>query len=95
MDEEVLHIIAQGRVQGVGFRFHAESVAYRYGVAGWVRNLPGGDVEILARVKPERKAGFLADIRRGPPLSRVTGLEVRPAPPHLTCPDTGFTIRHG
>ena len=94
MAEEVLHIIVRGRVQGVGFRFHAERVAQRHAVAGWVRNLATGDVEILARVKAWEKAGFLAEIRSGPPLSRVTDLDVRPAPAQFTCPASGFSIRH-
>ena len=37
-----------GRVQGVGFRFTAESVATRFTVTGYVRNLPDGRVELVA-----------------------------------------------
>jgi len=37
-----------GRVQGVGFRFTAESIASRFAVAGCVRNLPDGRVELVA-----------------------------------------------
>ena len=37
-----------GRVQGVGFRFTAESVATRFAVTGYVRNLPDGRVELVA-----------------------------------------------
>jgi len=92
--EEVLHIIVSGRVQGVGFRFHCEAAARRHGVAGWVRNLPNGDVEVLARVPPGQKAAFLAQIRRGPPLAQVSGLDVRPAPAGMPCPASGFSVRH-
>jgi acylphosphatase len=92
--DEVLHIVVRGQVQGVGFRYHAEAAARRHDVAGWVRNLPGGEVEILARVAPDRKAGFLADIRRGPPMSRVSAVDIRPAPAGMTCPASGFSIRH-
>ncbi len=43
-----------GRVQGVGFRFSAESIASRFAVAGYVRNLPDGRVELVAEGdKPE------------------------------------------
>ena len=41
-----------GRVQGVGFRFTAEAVASRYRVAGFVRNLPDGRVELVAEGSP-------------------------------------------
>ncbi len=37
-----------GKVQGVGFRFNAESIASRFTVTGFVRNLPDGRVEIVA-----------------------------------------------
>ncbi len=37
-----------GRVQGVGFRFTCQSLARGYEVAGHVRNLPDGDVELVA-----------------------------------------------
>ncbi len=42
------HIIFYGRVQGVGFRYHAEYAAENYGVTGWVRNLYDGSVEMEA-----------------------------------------------
>ena len=91
--DEVLHIVVSGQVQGVGFRFHTEAAARRHGVAGWVRNLPSGEVEILARVPAERRTGFLADIRRGPSLSRVSGVEIGPAPAGMNCPAAGFSER--
>lgn len=37
-----------GQVQGVGFRYTAESLAQRHDVTGFVRNLRDGRVEILA-----------------------------------------------
>ena len=91
--DEILRIVVKGHVQGVGFRFFTEALARRLGLAGWVRNLPAGDVEILARVDGEREAAFLAELRRGPPMARVTDLEVEPASRHMTCPASGFTTR--
>lgn len=37
-----------GKVQGVGFRFNAESIASRFTVTGYVRNMPDGRVELVA-----------------------------------------------
>lgn len=37
-----------GKVQGVGFRFNAESIASRFTVTGYVRNLSDGRVELVA-----------------------------------------------
>ena len=40
------HIIAHGRVQGVGLRFTVTDFAKKYNVTGWVRNLYDGTVEM-------------------------------------------------
>jgi acylphosphatase len=36
-----------GHVQGVGFRYTAQSIAARFAVTGYVRNLPDGRVELV------------------------------------------------
>ncbi len=43
-----VHVYYAGQVQGVGFRFTVESAANELGIFGWVKNLPGGGVEIVA-----------------------------------------------
>jgi acylphosphatase len=40
-------IFYRGRVQGVGFRYTASSIARGFPVTGWVRNLADGRVELL------------------------------------------------
>lgn len=40
------HALFSGEVQGVGFRYTARHLANLFGVAGWVRNLDNGTVEI-------------------------------------------------
>lgn len=92
--DEVLRIVVSGQVQGVGFRAFTERTARRLGVAGWVRNLPSGDVEVLARVTPSAKQPFLAQLQQGPSYSRVTGVRVTPEPPGSDCPTQGFSVRH-
>lgn len=37
-----------GQVQGVGFRYTTHSIASRFAVTGFVRNLPDGRVEAVA-----------------------------------------------
>ena len=54
------HAYYSGRVQGVGFRFTAQHVAGGFDVAGFVRNLPDGRVEVLAEGSAEQVDGFLS-----------------------------------
>jgi acylphosphatase len=55
-----LHVVFSGRVQGVGFRFTAESAAHALGVMGWVRNLKSGEVEVVAEAPDQALRDFLA-----------------------------------
>ncbi len=48
MVKKSFQIIFSGVVQGVGFRFTARSLALRYGVKGWAKNLSDGRVEVRA-----------------------------------------------
>ena len=67
-----LHLIISGRVQGVGFRFSAYDEAKDLALAGWVRNLPDGDVEIVAEGSRENLQMLAAWAHLGPPSAHVT-----------------------
>ena len=47
MPDKRAHIYYEGMVQGVGFRFSAQSRASALGLKGWVKNLDDGRVEVL------------------------------------------------
>ncbi|PJB82226.1 MAG: acylphosphatase [Acidobacteria bacterium CG_4_9_14_3_um_filter_49_7] len=70
-----VHLIVHGRVQGVGFRFFAATVAARHNIRGFVRNRMDGTVEIDAEGTEERLQSFLAEIRRGPSYGHVDHVE--------------------
>lgn len=74
---ERLHLYASGRVQGVWYRASTVQEARRLGLVGWVRNLPDGRVETVAEGDRGTLEGLVRWCRRGPPLSRVTGLDVK------------------
>jgi acylphosphatase len=76
-----LSILVRGRVQGVGFRYSALHEARRIGLSGWVRNTPGGDVEIWSEGIPEKQELFLKWLHRGPPGARVDSLTWDARPP--------------
>ncbi len=56
-----------GRVQGVGFRYTVLRIATRYDVAGTVRNLRDGRVEVDAEGSAAAVDAFLQDVLANPP----------------------------
>jgi acylphosphatase len=54
----------EGRVQGVGFRMTAYRLSTAFPVAGYVRNLDDGRVELVAEGEPQALASFLQAIQR-------------------------------
>ncbi|HEX3315251.1 MAG TPA: acylphosphatase [Gemmataceae bacterium] len=58
------HILYAGRVQGVGFRQTTAEIAERFTVAGYVRNLPSGEVELLVQGDAAEVERFLTAIDR-------------------------------
>ena len=75
-------VTIRGRVQGVGFRMSCDRRARDLGLAGTVRNRPDGTVEAVFEGPAAAVEAMVDWCRTGPPLSRVTGVEVldeRPA----------------
>ena len=70
-----LHLIVSGRVQGVAFRAYTQGEARTLGLTGWVRNLPNGQVEILAEGSPKNLEKFLQWASSGPPSAQVRHVE--------------------
>ena len=70
----VVHLLIQGRVQGVGFRWYVQREAGQRDLRGWVRNTEEGEVEVLASGPAEDLAELRASLRRGPRGARVDRL---------------------
>jgi acylphosphatase len=68
------HIVVQGVVQGVGFRYFVFRVGVRLGLGGWVRNLYNGDVEILAEGERSLVEELIKDVKIGPRSAHVKDL---------------------
>ena len=62
MAQAAKHIIFAGNVQGVGFRFTARSIARRFNLSGYVRNLSDGTVEMHAQGIAEDVARCIGEI---------------------------------
>ncbi|MFO8001840.1 MAG: acylphosphatase [Marinilabilia sp.] len=85
-------VIIGGRVQGVGFRYFVLDTAQRYEIKGYVRNMPGGSVEVDAEGEREQLERFLHECRQGPPQARVDSFRIEDVPPYGY---TRFRIKHG
>lgn len=74
---ETWHIVAKGKVQGVGYRAACEDLAIELGLGGWVRNV-GPEVEVMAYGPPERLERLRDWMKKGPAGAEVTELVVEP-----------------
>jgi acylphosphatase len=65
-----------GVVQGVGFRYFARKTGASFGLAGTVRNLPDGSVEVLAQGEKQAVDAFLSELRIGPRYASIERVDV-------------------
>ena len=66
--------VISGRVQGVGYRFFAEDWAEQLGIAGNVKNLWDGTVEVYAIGESVSLEAFKLHLAEGPRAARVAGV---------------------
>ncbi|MEA3292619.1 MAG: acylphosphatase [Pseudomonadota bacterium] len=68
--------IVKGKVQGVWFRMSTQEAADRLGLSGWVKNVPGGDVEAVACGPLEQLEELEKWLWQGTADAKVTAVEV-------------------
>lgn len=78
MTDGAVRLRVEGRVQGVGFRWFVRESARRLGLAGTVRNLEDGAVEIDASGPPDALGALERGVREGPPGASVAAVHVTP-----------------
>ncbi len=71
-----VHVIVEGRVQGVGFRAYVQQAGAMLGLGGWVRNVGYDKVEAVAEGPRARLEEFVEAVRSGPRGSRVDETQV-------------------
>jgi acylphosphatase len=57
-------VVYAGTVQGVGFRYTTRALAQNFAVTGFVRNLPDGNVELVAEGEQAEVQRFLDALDR-------------------------------
>src|SRR3989344_6476059 len=76
-----VHILVHGEVQRVGFRATLTKKARELGLTGFVQNLPGERVEIIAEGEFDKIEQILLFCRKGPPTAVVTEVMVQEEKP--------------
>ncbi len=77
---KTLHSRVSGMVQGVGFRYSAVHQARRLGLAGYVRNLWDGTVEVVAEGREVQLQQLERWLHHGPPGAIVRRVDSHYAP---------------
>lgn len=70
------HCFVSGIVQGVSFRSYTYKNAEKFGLTGWVKNLPDGRVEILVEGINTKIEEFLDALKTGPSMSHVDRIDI-------------------
>jgi acylphosphatase len=69
-------IFISGKVQGVGFRFHAYEKAKELNLKGWVKNLPDGRVELVVGGESAAIDAMVKWAQKGPSAAEVRAMDV-------------------
>lgn len=70
-------IIVSGRVQGVGFRYFAQSNAIKYSLTGTAKNLTNGMVELEVQGLDENINKFLSTLQKGNTFVKVDDISLK------------------
>lgn len=82
-----------GTVQGVGYRYFAQRVSIRLGLAGYVKNLGDGRVEVYAIGERDQLLALKKELQRGPRAASVAEVAEQEAEVEEKY-TRGFAIEH-
>lgn len=78
-----IRLVITGKVQGVFYRQSAKEKATELRITGTVKNLPVGDVEIVATGDREQLHNLITWCKKGPPKAVVTNVLMKELPLQL------------
>ena len=76
MDRKTLHLLIEGKVQGVFYRASARKKAEELKITGWVKNTKEGNVEIVCQAGEAVLQQFINWCKQGPPGAKVEHIKV-------------------
>ena len=91
-DTRRVHVIVEGRVQGVFFRAYTSDEAIKLGLTGGVRNRPDGSVEAIIEGQEAAVKKMLQWFRQGSPYSLVAKIHTTEESP--VGDNTNFEIHY-
>jgi acylphosphatase len=86
-----VHIVVEGLVQGVGFRWFVSRRAQALGLSGFVKNLYNGNVELEAEGDRSLLEELIREVKVGPRSAHVSDLRLEWIEPRHD--DPGFRIQ--
>ena len=81
--------IVTGRVQGVSYRYFTQQQARELELTGWVKNLPGGSVEVQVAGDQMVLEQFRRRLMEGPRFASVDGIAEESLEPDQLVRDLG------
>ncbi|MDE0015171.1 MAG: acylphosphatase [Candidatus Poribacteria bacterium] len=75
-----LFVLISGKVQGVGFRNFTQMNAKQLGINGYAKNLPNGQVEVVAEGDKSHLDALVVFLKKGPRFARVDFLNIEERP---------------
>jgi acylphosphatase len=72
---QTISILVSGKVQGVYYRQSAKDKAQQLGIVGSVKNMPDGNVFIIATGEHKQLQQLVDWCRQGPPRAVVTAVQ--------------------
>lgn len=71
-----VHLLIEGKVQGVFYRASAKEMADDLGLSGWVKNREDGNVEMVVSGEESKINEFIKWCHKGPRRAVVTNVSV-------------------
>ena len=72
-----VHILINGRVQGVGFRYSLYIKALQLGIKGWVKNKDDNKVEAIFEGEQDKINYILEFCKKGPFLANISNIKIK------------------
>jgi acylphosphatase len=70
-----VHLLVEGQVQGLGYRYFALKTGRSMGILGWVKNLPTGEVELSIEGEDVQIGQYIQTLRSKHPWAQIDNIQ--------------------